>query len=81
MAKVTQIKLGYYERSHATYRQIQYIEELMQKRGYIEEYKNYILKYGLRNPMKRITKYNASILIRALLNNDRIYFYEKYPKK
>ena len=76
MAKIVNIKLGYYKSNYSTFRQINFIEKLMEEKGYKEDYNKHIIKYGLRNPTKRINKNNASKLIKALLNNNKIYFEE-----
>jgi hypothetical protein len=40
-------------------------------------YTKHILKYGLRNPYKRITRNNANKLIQALKENKQITFVDK----
>ena len=76
MRKIQRITLGYYPRNHATYKQIYLIEKLFEDK-YPNSFNKYFTKYGLRNPMNRISKSQASKLITALKENKEIQLFDK----
>jgi hypothetical protein len=78
MNKRINIFLGYYPKpTGVTPKLLDEINKLFDEKGYEQAYSQYILKYGLRNPYKRITFKNAEKLIWALKENKLINFIEK----
>jgi hypothetical protein len=78
MEKRVNITLGYYPKSTGvTPNQLDEANRLLDENGYAGAYGQYILKYGMRNPYKRITSKNCIKLIKALKENKQICFIDK----
>jgi hypothetical protein len=75
--KTITIKLGYYPNSKVSGKQIGFIRSLLEKNDYGDAFDQYITKYGCRNPFKRIDSANASKLIKALIEKQKITFMDK----
>jgi hypothetical protein len=72
------ITLGYYPQgTKITSKMLDEINRLLDENGYEGVYAQHILKYGLRNPYKRITISNAIKLINAIKNGNPIFFLDK----
>jgi len=75
MKKTVNVRIGYYpKKNNVTGKQLSFIEDLLEKNDYGDAYQRIICKYGCRNPFKRINSVNASKLITALQNGDKIVF-------
>jgi hypothetical protein len=76
--KYVRVIIGYYpHNTGVTFKQLDLVNRLLDEKGYEGAYNQYITKWGMRNPQKRINPANITKLINALNNDDSIAFLEK----